>query len=185
MVGEWFDCDTDYAPAQVWQDTQHEYGGVFFSNRYAGRSDLFEGLSIWEEAFPYRQLQGTFPVIFLSFAYIKADEYEKMEYMITDVIASVYAQNSYLLEGDCLSENEKTYYRSIRPGIRAEVAAGAIHSMAGFMKRYHNKEVIIILDEYDTPMQESWLSGYWDKAAIFLAASLIAPSRPIHIFIKD
>ena len=142
----------------------------FFSNRYAGRSDLFEGLSIWEEAFPYRQLQGTFPVIFLRFAYIKADEYEKMEYMITDVIASVYAQNSYLLEGDCLSENEKTYYRSIRPGIRAEVAAGAIHSMAGFMKRYHNKEVIIILDEYDTPMQESWLSGYWDKAAIFFSS---------------
>lgn len=142
----------------------------FFSNRYAGRSDLFEGLSIWEEAFPYRQLQGTFPVIFLSFANIKADEYEKMEYMITDVIASVYAQNSYLLEGDCLSENEKTYYRSIRPGIRAEVAAGAIHSMAGFMKRYHNKEVIIILDEYDTPMQESWLSGYWDKAAIFFSS---------------
>ncbi len=142
----------------------------FFSNRYAGRSYLFEGLSIWEEAFPYRQLQGTFPVIFLSFANIKADEYEKMEYMITDVIASVYAQNSYLLEGDCLSENEKTYYRSIRPGIRAEVAAGAIHSMAGFMKRYHNKEVIIILDEYDTPMQESWLSGYWDKAAIFFSS---------------
>ena len=142
----------------------------FFSNRYAGRSDLFEGLSIWEEAFPYRQLQGTFPVIFLSFANIKADEYEKMEYMITDVIASVYAQNSYLLEGDCLSENEKTYYRSIRPGIRAEVAAGAIHSMAGFMKRYHNKEVIIILDECDTPMQESWLSGYWDKAAIFFSS---------------
>ncbi len=142
----------------------------FFSNRYAGRSDLFEGLSIWEEAFPYRQLQGTFPVIFLSFANIKADEYEKMEYMITDVIASVYAQNSYLLEGDCLSENEKTYYSSIRPGIRAEVAAGAIHSMAGFMKRYHNKEVIIILDEYDTPMQESWLSGYWDKAAIFFSS---------------
>lgn len=142
----------------------------FFSNRYAGRSDLFEGLSIWEEAFPYRQLQGTFPVIFLSFANIKADEYEKMEYMITDVIASVYAQNSYLLEGDCLSENEKMYYRSIRPGIRAEVAAGAIHSMAGFMKRYHNKEVIIILDEYDTPMQESWISGYWDKAAIFFSS---------------
>ena len=141
----------------------------FFSNRYAGRSDLFEGLSIWEEAFSYRQLQGTFPVIFLSFANIKADEYEKMEYMITDVIASVYAQNSYLLEGDCLSENEKMYYRSIRPGIRAE-AAGAIHSMAGFMKRYHNKEVIIILDEYDTPMQESWISGYWDKAAIFFSS---------------
>ena len=142
----------------------------FFSNRYAGRGDLFEGLSIWEDDGRYRQLQGTFPVIFLSFAKIKAEDYEKMEYMITEVIASVYAQNSYLLEGNCLSENEKEYYQSIKPGIREEVAVGAIHSMANFMKRYHNKDVIIILDEYDTPMQESWLAGYWDRAASFFSS---------------
>ena len=141
----------------------------FFSNKYAGRSDLFEGLSIWEETHQYRQLQGTFPVICFSFANVKADEYEKMEYMITEVIASVYAQNSYLLEGDWLNESEKMYYRSIRPGIREEVAVGALHSIADFMKRYYGKDVIIILDEYDTPMQEAWLAGYWDKAAAFFS----------------
>lgn len=147
----------------------------FFSNKYAGRSDLFEGLSIWEEKdaagdYGHRELQGTFPVIFLSFANIKAAEYKKMEYKITEVITTLYEKNSYLLEGSWLSENEKSYYKKIQPGIGDEVAAGAIHSMAAFMQRYYGKKVIIILDEYDTPMQEAWLNGYWDEAVRFFSS---------------
>ncbi|MDE5696154.1 MAG: ATP-binding protein [Lachnospiraceae bacterium] len=159
----------------------------FFSNQYAGRSDLFEGLSIWEEKdaaqrrasgeknlpvqeYKYRELQGTFPVIFLSFANIKAAEYKKMEYKITEVIAALYEKNSYLLEGSWLSENEKSYYKKIQPGIEEEVAAGAVHSMANFMECYYGKKVIIILDEYDTPMQEAWLYGYWDEAVRFFSS---------------
>ena len=138
----------------------------FFSNKYAGRGDLFEGLSIWNKE-QYRQLQGTYPVIFLSFANIKAAEYEEMEYRITKVIADLYEQNSYLLEGNLLSKNESKYYESIQPGIRKVVIADAVHSMANFMKRYYGKDVIILLDEYDTPMQEAWLAGYWDEAVEF------------------
>ncbi len=145
----------------------------FFSTKYAGRGDLFEGLSIWEEegttgAHKYRELQGTFPVIFLSFANIKAKNCIDMEYKITKIIADLYDQNSFLLEGELLSENEKAYYRSIQPGIRGAIAADTIHSMANFMQRYYGKDVIILLDEYDTPMQEAWLSGYWDEAVSFL-----------------
>ena len=74
----------------------------FFSNQYAGRSDLFEGLSVWEERSPegeykYRKLQGAFPVIFLSFANIKAARFAEMEYKITKVISDLYNQNTYLL----------------------------------------------------------------------------------------
>lgn len=138
----------------------------FFSNKYANRSDLFEGKDIWKDG-QYRQLQGTFPVIFLSFANIKATDYRKMEYKITEVIASLYAQNGYLLEGKLLNENEKEYFKSIKPGIEDAVAAGAIHSMANFLYRCYGKNVIIILDEYDTPMQEAWTSGYWDEAVAF------------------
>ncbi len=138
----------------------------FFSNRYEGRGDLFEGLSIWREEC-YRQLQGTFPVIFLSFANIKAAKYEDMQYKIAKVIAELYEQNNYLLEGNLLSKQERDYYESICPQMREAVASGAVHSMAGFMQRYYGKDVIIILDEYDTPMQEAWLSGYWDEAVTF------------------
>ena len=146
----------------------------FFSNRYEGRSDLFEGLSIWKEE-SYRQLQGTFPVIFLSFANIKAKEYEKMKNKITEVIAQLYEQNRYLLDSGLLSENEKEYYNNVKVGMGDEMAEGAVHSMANFMRRYYDKDVIIILDEYDTPMQElmsfagqkTLLSGYWNEAVTF------------------
>ena len=147
----------------------------FFSNRYADRGDLFEGLSIWEQKTDgkecqYRALQGTFPVIFLSFANVKAAAYTDMVYKITEVIAKLFEKNRYLLEENILSENEKIYYNNIVPGMDAGIAAGAISAMADFMRRYYGgKRVIILLDEYDTPMQEAWLSGYWEEAVRFFS----------------
>lgn len=84
----------------------------FFSNKYKDRSDLFEGLSIWEEKSPdgeykYRKLQGTFPVIFLSFANVKAASYEEMIFKISQVITDLYNENDYLLEGNLLNEKEQ------------------------------------------------------------------------------
>lgn len=146
----------------------------FFSNRYKGRSDLFEGLSIWNKE-KYRQLQGSFPVIFLSFANIKAKKYEIMKNKIAEVIVQLYEQNRFLLDSGVLSENEKEYYKSIKVGMEDGIAEGAVHFTAGFMQRYYDKDVIIILDEYDTPMQElmsfagqkTMLSGYWNEAVEF------------------
>ena len=146
----------------------------FFSNRYADRSDLFEGLSIWEEKSPdgnymYRKLQGTFPVIFLSFANVKAASYEEMIFRITHVITELYNKNDYLLKGSLLNEKEQEYYHRIKLGMDTKLAVDAIRSMAGFMQRYYGKKVIILLDEYDTPMQDAWLSGYWEETVIFFS----------------
>ena len=138
----------------------------FFSNKYAGRSDLFEGLSIWKEE-KYRKLQGTFPVIKLSFANVKAVNCQGMKYQVTEVISDLYAQNRYLLEGDLLSHNEREYFEYVKCGMDDTAAAGAVHRMSDFMQRYYGKKVIVILDEYDTPMQEAWLSGYWEEAVGF------------------
>ncbi|MDE7478450.1 MAG: AAA family ATPase, partial [Lachnospiraceae bacterium] len=146
----------------------------FFSNKYADRCELFEGLSIWEEKSPdgeykYRKLQGAFPVIFLSFANVKATTYKEMIFKITKVFSDLYEKNSYLLSRNLLSENERRYYESIKVGMAAELATDAIHSMAGFMQRYYNQKVIIILDEYDTPMQDAWVSGYWEETVSFFS----------------
>ncbi len=146
----------------------------FFSNKYAGRSDLFEGLSIWEEKtsdgeYKYRKLQGVFPVIFLSFANVKAASYEEMIFKITRVITDLYNKNEYLLERNLLNEKEREYYQGIKTGMDAKLATDAIHSMAGFMQRYYNQKVIIILDEYDTPMQDAWISGYWEETVRFFS----------------
>lgn len=66
-----------------------------------------------------------------------------------------------------LSQTEKEYYKSIKPGIGAAVAADAVRTLADFLQRYYDKKVIILLDEYDTPMQEAWLSDYWNEAVEF------------------
>ena len=147
----------------------------FFSNKYADRSDLFEGLSIWEEKSPdgdyqYRNLQGTFPVIFLSFANVKAASYKEMLFKITEVITDLYNKNEYLLERNLLNKKEQKYYQEIELRMDSELAAGAIRSMAGFMQRYYGKKVIIILDEYDTPMQDAWVSGYWEETVKFFSS---------------
>jgi len=151
----------------------------FFSNKYKDRGDLFEGLSIWEEKFPdgkykYRKLQGTYPVIFLSFTNVKAASYEDMVFKITQVITELYNENDYLLEGNLLSEKEQEYYREIKPGMSSELAANAIHSMAGFLQRYYGQKVIILLDDYDTPMQDAWTSDYWDENKSFFSGLLIS-----------
>ena len=176
LIKEWWETGSDVTlitrPRRFGKTLNMSMIECFFSNEYAGRSDLFEGLFIWEDKssegnYKYRQLQGTFPVIFMSFANIKAANYEKMEYKITEVIAKLYAQYNYLLEGNLLTSNEKKYYETIRPGMSDEIAAGAINFMTGFLQRYYGRDVIILLDEYDTPMQEAWLSGYWDQAVEF------------------
>ena len=146
----------------------------FFSNKYENRSDLFEGLSIWEEKdfngeYRYRKLQGTFPVIFLSFANVKAASYEEMVFKITKVITDLYNKNDYLLGGNLLNEKEQKYYQEIEPGMSSELASDAIDTMTGFMQRYYDQKVIIILDEYDTPMQDAWILGYWEEAVRFFS----------------
>ena len=85
FIKEWWESASDVTlitrPRRFGKTLNMSMTECFFSNKYAGRSDLFEGLSIWEETHQYRQLQGTFPVICFSFANVKADEYEKMKYM--------------------------------------------------------------------------------------------------------
>jgi len=170
FIREWWETGSDVTlitrPRRFGKTLNMSMLECFFSNQYAGRSDLFEGLSVWREE-KYRSLQGTYPVIFLSFANIKAVDYKKMKYSITKVIADLYEKNRYLLDGNLLSAKEKRYYEGVEAGMEDEVAAGAVHSMANYMRRFYEKDVIIILDEYDTPMQEAWISGYWTEAAAF------------------
>lgn len=103
FIKEWWQSGSDVTlitrPRRFGKTLNMSMLECFFLNRYEGRSDLFEGLSIWRED-DYRQLQGSFPVIFLSFANIKAKKYEDMEYKISKVIAELYEQNNYLLEGE-------------------------------------------------------------------------------------
>ncbi len=134
---------------------------------YADRGSLFEGLAVWEDE-TYRNLQGTYPVIFLSFANVKAMNYKGTKQSINQILEDLYNRNIFLLDGDLLTENEKTYFQSVNRNMEEATATWAIHKMADFLSRYYGKRVIILLDEYDTPMQEAYVNGYWNEITGFI-----------------
>ncbi len=138
----------------------------FFSVEYAGRSDLFEGLDIWEDE-KYRELQGTYPVIFISFAPVKESDFSSAQKKIFFLIAELYNRFDYLLDSGILKEDEKEYYRKVSFNMDASIATDALKALSGFLARYHGKKAIILLDEYDTPMQEAYVYGYWDELVHF------------------
>lgn len=139
----------------------------FFSNRYENQTELFEGLEIWKDE-AYRKLQGTYPVIFLSFASVKANTYENARKQINAQICRVYEENRFLLEGELLSENEKVQFQSVKIDMDDALSSMALHELSCYLNRYYRKNVIILLDEYDTPMQEAYLYGYWNDFTSFI-----------------
>ena len=139
----------------------------FFSINYTDRGDLFEGLSIWEEE-KYRNIQGTYPVISLSFASIKDADYITTREKICQIIRNLYAQYSYLRDSDVLIDSDRAFFdRILGEDIRDSDATFALHQLSDYLARYYGKKVIILLDEYDTPMQEAYVNGFWDEMVGF------------------
>ena len=138
----------------------------FFSVDYAGRGDLFEGLSIWKEE-KYRQLQGTYPVIALSFANIKETTFHDARKRISQIITELYNRFYFLLSSDSLNENERALFRRISAGEAKDEETNSLKTLSNYLMQHYGKKVIILLDEYDTPMQEAYVNGYWEELAAF------------------
>ena len=139
----------------------------FFSNQYANRGDLFEGLSVWEDE-KYRRLQGTYPVIFLSFADVKADNIEAAKAQVKVKVAELFNRSTFLLDSGILVENEAEAFKRVTMYMDDVLCTSAVNMMCYFMHKYYDKKVIILLDEYDTPMQEAYVHGYWDEFTAFI-----------------
>ena len=170
FIKEWWENQDDVTlitrPRRFGKTLNMDMIKCFFSNKYEGRRDLFEGLDIWEDE-KYLELQGTYPVIFLSFAGIKGNTFEVTQQQICIKISDIYEENRYLLDGDILSENEKKFYESVSMDMSDAVCSMALNKMCIFMHKYYGKKVIILLDEYDTPMQEAYVNGYWEELVAF------------------
>ena len=134
----------------------------FWSLKYQGQGELFQNLSIWKEE-KYRKLQGTYPVISLSFAAVKADNYSDAREQIFQIIEDLYMQYFFLKKSGELEKNEEEYFERIGKNMSNSDAAMALHRLSGYLYRYYGKKVIILLDEYDTPMQEAYVNGYYEQ----------------------
>ena len=139
----------------------------FLSIEYTGRGEVFKGLSIWKDE-KYRNLQGTYPVIFLSFAGIKSSSFDEAKKGLLYLIEKLYNRYEFLLKEDSLNEKEKDFIKNISVNMDNYSAISSLGTLSEFLYRYYGKKVIILLDEYDTPLQEAWVYGYWKEMAEFI-----------------
>lgn len=141
---------------------------AFFSLEYKEQGQEFFGdLAVWQDE-EMRQLQGSYPVIFLSFASLKADNHQQTIADMQYIISELYGRYEYLLQGEIMDEADREFFREIRSCSNAKNLSFAVQRLSGWLRRYHQQQVIILLDEYDTPMQEAYVHGYWDNLAGFL-----------------
>ena len=150
----------------------------FFSNQYAGRSDLFEGLKVWEDEAMRRQ-QGMYPVIFMSFAGARAgaagerkdrdtrDCVEAMKSAVKQILADVFTGFRDIMQSEIFGVHEREFFASVGDHMPDQTAQMAVRRLCGYLERYYGKKVIVLLDEYDAPMQEAWTNGYWEEAVAF------------------
>ena len=171
LIKEWWDSGDDVTlitrPRRFGKTLNMSMLGCFFSNQYAGRGDLFEGLSVWEDE-KYRNIQGTYPVIFLSFADVKADNIQDAKRQVKMKVAELYKNNRVLLNDIIFDDDEKQEFRQTNVGMDDAECSMSLKQLCNYYERYYNKKTIILLDEYDTPMQEAYIHGYWDEFTAFL-----------------
>ena len=170
FIREWWDNDDTVTlitrPRRFGKTLNMSMLECFFSNKYKDRGDLFEGLEIWNNE-KYRKLQGTYPVIFLSFAEIKQNNYNDAVEKIKRIVCEVCQQFEFLKNWDGLTEIEKKNISNISYNMSDVMAQDLIKNMSNYLSRYYGKKVIILLDEYDTPMQEAYVNGYWEELVAF------------------
>lgn len=171
FIREWWDADDEVTlitrPRRFGKTLTMSMVEKFFSVDYAGRSELFEGLSIWREE-RFRKLQGTVPVLSVSFADVKETSFEQARKAICRIIKDLYNAHDFLLKSELLNDSEKADFQHISVDMEDHEASFSLKTLSNYLSRYYGKKVIILLDEYDTPMQEAFVYGYWEKMIAFI-----------------
>lgn len=171
LIKEWWESEDDITlitrPRRFGKTLNMDMLKCSFSNQYRDQGQLFEGLNIWKEE-KYQQLQGTYPVIYLSFADVKQTNYKDAVLKIKKIITDVYQQYIELAGWEGLTEVQVRQFQSVDPYMDDVTAQCALKDLSGYLYRYYEKKVIILLDEFDTPMQEAYIHGYWDEFTAFI-----------------
>lgn len=171
LIKEWWESEDDITlvtrPRRFGKTLNMDMLKCFFSNHYQDKGNLFEGLSIWKEE-KYQQLQGTYPVIYLSFADVKQTNYKDAISKIKRIITDVYQEYIEVSRWDGLTGVQTKQFLSVDPYMDDVTAQCALKDLSNYLYQYYQKKVIILLDEFDTPMQEAYIHDYWDEFTSFI-----------------
>ncbi len=166
FIKDWWDSKDSVTlitrPRRFGKTLNMDMINCFFSLEYENRGDLFEGLKIWEYE-EYKKLQGTQPVLFLSFAGIKEKTYEKAVLSLGKKIKETYLYMKHIINTDKFDPIEKDDYQKLMKDVTETDISDSLNMLCRYMNIYYEKKVIVLLDEYDTPLQEAYVNGYWDE----------------------
>ena len=171
LIKEWWESEDDITlitrPRRFGKTLNMDMLKCFFSNHYQGRGDLFKDLKIWSSE-KFRELQGTYPVIYLSFADVKQTNYADAILKIKRIITDVYQQHIEISRWEGLTDIQRKQFLAVSPQMDDVTAQCALKDLSNYLFQYYGKKVIILLDEFDTPMQEAYVHGYWNEFTAFI-----------------
>ena len=141
----------------------------FFANENAEENRaLFEGCAIAEAGEEYMAEQGTRPVVFFSLKDAKTDTYESLMALMKALLQRLYLNFRHILEGPALDESEKALFRSVKDMTAdRDYMQTAVQNLTMYLSKYYRRPAILLIDEYDAPIQSAWEHGYYDKAIVF------------------
>ena len=142
---------------------------TFFEKTDEDTSVYFKNKNIWACGEKYRSHQGKYPVIFLSFKDIKCDTWEETFDAIKDLFSKEASRHSELKSADVFNEYEEAYIEKILSGTATPVELSvALANLSMMLHKYHGVAPIIIIDEYDTPIQQGHIKGFYDEIIGFM-----------------
>ena len=184
FISDWWNADDEVTlitrPRRFGKTLNMNMLECFFSPEYAGRADLFEGLNVWNDP-EMRELQGSQPVIFITMAKIKGTTYEDFLRQMNTTMMSVYSRyEDFVSKSEKISADKKEIFRLMymemvetmlkksEKKVNTDLLIQSIAFLSELLSIHYGKNVIILLDEYDTPMVESYVKKYWDEVVAFM-----------------
>lgn len=170
FIKEWWESGDDVTlitrPRRFGKTLTISMTEYFFSNKYSGKKQLFQNFAIWKNE-KFRQLQGKYPVISLTFANVKENSFSNAYQRICQIITNLYSDYFFLRDSTALTEKDREFFDRVSYDMKPGDAAFALYQLSNYLYHYYGKKVIILLDEYDTPMQEAYINGYWEEITQF------------------
>ena len=142
---------------------------TFFEKTEEDTSVYFKDKKIWGCGAKYRDYQGKYPVIFITFKDVKFETWGETFENIKTIIAAEFRRHSELFESEKCDQYDKEYLHKVISGNASEVEfSGALLNLSQMLDKHHGIAPIIIIDEYDTPIQQGHMRGFYDKVILFM-----------------
>ena len=140
----------------------------YFDCTIKDSKELFEGLKIMEQGEEYTSKLGYYPVIYVTLKDVRSTNFEKMLIQLKTELVEIYIDHAYLLKSEKLLDVEKEMFSKIL-NLRAEEIdmQNALKLLVRLLYKEYNKPVILLIDEYDVPLQDAYVEGYYDEAVRF------------------